>query len=196
MTLTLYGTSHTRAFRPLWLLEELGIDFVHNPCPPHAADLAGRSASGKVPALDVDGTAVTDSTAILTYLADREGRFTHPAGTLERGRQDALTQMALDELDAVLWTAARHSFVLPEERRVPQVKDSLKWEFRRSTARLTERMAGPYLMGDDLTVPDIVAVHCGGWAKVAGFDDLDPGFVEYVTRVRGRDAFRRAAARA
>ncbi len=195
MTLTLFGTSKTRAFRPLWLLEELGLPFRHVPCAPHAADLEGRSPAGKVPVLDVDGVAVTDSTAILTFLADREGRLTHPAGTVERARQDALTQMVLDEMDAVLWTAARHSFVLPEERRVPQVKESLRWEFRRATDRLMERMAGDCLTGPDLTIPDIVAVHCGGWAKVAKFDDVNPGYLDYVKRMRGRAAFRRASAR-
>ncbi len=194
MTLTLYGTSKTRAFRPLWLLEELGLDYAHVPCPPHAEEVAARSRSGKLPVLDAGGTTVTNSTAILTYLADREGRFTHPAGTLERARQDALTQMILDELDAALWTAARHSFVLPRERRVPEVKETCKWEFARSIDRLMERMAGDYLMGDELTLPDILAVHCGGWAKVAKFDDLNADYVEYVKRTRHREAFRRAAA--
>ena len=58
MTPTLYGTSKTRAFRPLWLLEELGLDFVHDPCPPRAPALTAISDHGKLPVLEVDGTVV------------------------------------------------------------------------------------------------------------------------------------------
>ena len=80
-----------------------------------------------------------------------------------------MTQFLLDELDACLWTAARHSFVLPEAMRLPAIKDSLKWEYARSLQRLADRMAGPFLMGDEMTVPDIIATHCLGWGVAARF---------------------------
>ena len=51
---------------------------------------------------------------------------------MARARQDSVVHMLLDEFDAVLWTSARHSFILPEERRLPEIKDSLKWEFATS----------------------------------------------------------------
>lgn len=191
--LTLFGTSGTRALRALWLLEELGLDYVHVPCAPQSEELRARSVLGKSPVLDADGTAISDSTAILTFLADREGRFTAAAGTTARARQDALTFQILDELDAALWTAARHSFVLPAEHRVPEVKASLRWEFARSVDRLMARMEGPYLMGEDLSLPDIIAVHCGGWARAARFEIENAAFTEYVIRARKRPAFRRAA---
>ena len=40
----------------------------------------------------------------------------------QRAKQDALLHRVNDEIDAVLWTAARHSFILPEAERVPAVK--------------------------------------------------------------------------
>ncbi|MFN7131684.1 MAG: glutathione S-transferase family protein, partial [Myxococcales bacterium] len=93
-----------------------------------------------------DGVPVTDSTAILTYLADKHGALTHPAGTLDRARQDSLTQFLLDEFDAALWMAARHSFILPEELRLSAIKNSLKWEVARSQKTLVQRMGeGPFL---------------------------------------------------
>ena len=192
MMLTLYGSSKTRAMRALWLLEELGLDYQHVPCPPHAPELSDRTVLGKVPVLAVDRENLTDSTAILTYLADREGQFTAPAGSLARARQDALTFQVLDEMDAILWTAARHSFILPEDRRMPAIKEPLRWEFLRNVDRLMKRMEGPYLMGEQPTVPDIIAVHCGLWAKVAKFPIENADFAAYVERGRARDAFGRA----
>ena len=138
--------------------------------------------------------ALTDSSAILTYLADRHGKLTHPAGTIERARQDALTHCVLDELDAVLWTAARHGFVLPEDRRVPAVKDSLKWEFTRNVNRLAERFEGPFAMGETMTIADIVLTHCLNWAYNARFTIESEALLSYAKAMRGRDAFRRVMA--
>jgi glutathione S-transferase len=191
------GSTRSRTLRVLWMLEELGLPFEHVPAPPQSPDVMAFNPAGKVPVLVVDGTPITDSTAILTFLADRHGRLTHPAGTLLRARQDSLTQFLLDEFDAALWMAARHSFVLPAELRHAAVKDSLKWEFARSQRTLVARMAedGPFLMGEMMTVPDIILTHCGGWAAAAKFPIVEPRLHDYLARMRERPAFRRAAAR-
>jgi len=101
------GTRASRAFRVLWMLEELGQTYSHVPAAPRSNEARAANPSGKVPALRVGETAITDSTAIMTYLGDAHGGLTHPAGTLGRARQDALTHQILDEIDAVLWMAAR-----------------------------------------------------------------------------------------
>jgi glutathione S-transferase len=157
MYYTVIGTVKSRAARVLWMLEELGQPYEHVRCPPAPSGgdggeprRQGAGASGRRP------RAITDSTAIIQFLADRHGALTHPAGTLDRARQDSLTHFLLDELDAILWTAARHSFILPEDKRCPEVKESLKWEYARSLTRLADRLGeGPFLMGETMTVPDI-----------------------------------------
>jgi glutathione S-transferase len=153
-----------------------------------------HSPTGKLPALIAEGELITDSAAIITFLADRHGGLTFPAGSVQRAKQDALLHRVNDEIDAVLWTAARHSFVLPEVERVPAVKESLKLEFARSLDRLMEQIDGPYLMGDTMTIPDIILAHCGGWAYNAKFPLENEAFKTYTKRLRERDAFKRAAA--
>lgn len=193
---TLIGALATRAARPAWMLEELGLPFEHVSVKPHAEDVTRHYPRGKVPVLLVDGEPITDSTAIIQYLADAHGRFTAPAGTLARARQDAMTHCLLDEFDAILWTAARHSFILPEDQRVAGVKDSLKWEFARNQASFVQRMGdGPFVMGDAFTVPDIVLAHCLLWAKSAKFDITEPALAEYFQRLSARPAFQRAIGR-
>ncbi|GGC12278.1 glutathione S-transferase [Marivita lacus] len=190
----LVGNRATRAFRPLWLLEELGVPYQHVPAAPRSEDVRAFSPAGKVPVL-VDGEdVISDSTAILTYLADKHGAFTRPAGTVARAWQDAWTFRVLDEVDAILWTAARHSFILPEDQRVPAVKDSLKAEFARNLDRIAADLSSDCLAGDDLTVPDFLLAHCLGWARNAGFPDAPEALVEYLRRLRTRPAFERAAA--
>ena len=189
---TVIGNTRSRTLRVLWMLEELEQPFERIEAGPHSAEVRARNPSGKVPVLLVEGTALTDSTAILQFLADRHGSLTHPAGTVERARQDGLTHFVLDEMDAALWTAARHSFVLPEDRRVPEIKDSLRWEYGRALARLEERLEGPFLMGEQMTVPDIIAAHCLNWGKLAKFPEPEGALAEYLDRMLARDAFKRA----
>lgn len=192
----LYGNVKSRAVRVLWLLEELGLDFEHVNVAPRSDDVKAVSPVGKVPALDFDGTILTDSVAIMTFLADREGRFTYPAGTVERAVQDSHIHFINDELDSILWTAARHSFVLPEDMRLPAIKDSLRWEYERSLARLSERLGDKeFLMGDEMTIADILAAHCLGWGMRASFPEPDQNLKDYEKRMAERPAHLRARAR-
>lgn len=195
MTYTVYGTPGSRAFRVLWMLEELDQPYDHVPAAPRSDAVRAVSALGKVPVLVADGVAIPDSMAILTYLADHHGSLTFPAGSIDRARQDALSYRILDEIESLLWTAARHSFILPEDERVADVKPACRAEYDRNLTRLIGEMDGPYLMGETMTVPDILLCHCGGWARSAKFPDGPEGFGAYLKRLRERPAFKAAAAR-
>jgi glutathione S-transferase len=193
---TVIGTVKSRALRVIWMLEELGQPYDHVPAGPRSEDAQRHNPSGKIPALLVDGQPITDSVAIMTFLGDRHGALTFPAGTIDRARQDGFTQLVNDEFDSILWTAGRHSFVLPEEMRLPAIKDSLKWEFERSAARLGEVLGdGPFLMGETMTIPDILLAHCMRWAGNANFPVTDANLLAHRDRMTARPAFARAAAR-
>jgi glutathione S-transferase len=186
------GNVQSRAFRVMWMLEELGQDYTHAPEKPRSELVSSLNPSGKIPVFKDGDAVLTDSTAIITYLADKHGQFTHACGTIARARQDGLTHQILDEIDSVLWVAARHTFVLPEDKRVPQVKDSLRWEFDAHVARIADRLEGPFLMGETMTVPDIVLTHCLNWAYAAKFTYEQENLLAYAKAMRGREAFRRA----
>ncbi|OYX45140.1 MAG: glutathione S-transferase [Rhodobacterales bacterium 32-67-9] len=193
---TVIGTVKSRAARVLWMLEELEAAYDHVPAPPRSEGVTAFNPAGKIPVLIEDGTPITDSTAIIQYLADKHGKLTHRAGTLDRARQDSLTQFLLDEFDAALWMAARHSFILPEELRHAAIKNTLRWEFERSQKTLVHRMGeGPFLMGDIMTVPDIILTHCGNWALGAKFPIVEHKLTSYLERMRKRPAYIRAMAR-
>ena len=111
---TVVGSRTNRTFRVLWALEELGIEYDHKPYSVRSPEALEHSPTGKLPALIAEGEVITDSAAIITFLADRHGGLIFPAGSVQRAKQDALLHRVNDEIDAVLWTAARHSFILPE----------------------------------------------------------------------------------
>lgn len=186
------GTVTSRAFRVLWALEEIGAPYEMIEAGPNSPEALSFNPTGKIPAL-VDGDAVlTDSTAILTYLADKHGALTHPAGSVERAVQDGLMHTVLDEIDGSLWTAARFSRVLPEEYRTDAILPGLHWEFERNLNRLAERCVGPCLQGEMFTIVDIIAVHCLGWGASVGFPQPDDKLKAYARAQRARPAFERA----
>ncbi|PTX57715.1 glutathione S-transferase [Litoreibacter ponti] len=192
---TLIGVTPSRAFRVKWLLEELGQPYEQINAGPHSPEALEHNPSGKIPALVDDGAVLTDSTAIMTYLADKHDGMTFKAGTLGRARQDGFTNLILDEFDAVLWSAARHSFILPKDKRVPEIKDTLKWEFAEAQSRLVAQMGdGPFLMGDRLTIADVVLGHCLGWAITAKFGITEPRLSDYLNTLKVRPAYKAARA--
>ncbi|MEM6637005.1 MAG: glutathione S-transferase family protein [Pseudomonadota bacterium] len=192
---TLIGGKGSRAFRVMWALEELGQPYEHLPETPRSPVVRQHNPAGKIPVLIDGDTAITDSTAILHYLADRHGALTAPAGTIERALEDGMTQFVLDEIDAALWLAARHRFILPEERRVAAVKETIAWELERSRDTLMERWSGPYVMGDGFSIPDIILTHCLGWAVRARLPIRNDTLDDYLERMRSRPAYRAAAER-
>ena len=189
-----YGHVRNRAFRVLWFLEELGVDYEYINHRPGSDEMKSVNPSGKSPALGVDGQIITDSSAIMCFLADRHDKFTFPAGTVERGQQDSLMHQINDEMDAVLWTAARHTFVLPEEQRYPDVKESLRWEYTRNCEKIAANQRGEFLMGDQMTVPDILLTHCLNWGYSAKFTCENKDLLSLAKRMRARPAFKRAYA--
>lgn len=194
---TVYGNIRSRAMRVIWILEEIGQEYELVVASPRSDEVRAHNPTGKVPVLVVDGTAISDSVAIMTYLSDRHGALTAKAGTVDRARQDSVVQQINDEIDAILWTAARHSFVLPEEHRVDSIKDSLRWEFARNQDAVAARMdqGGPFVMGKEMTIADILLSHCIGWAKNAKFEVTNQRLLDHDEMMKARPAFKSAVSR-
>ncbi|WP_417771506.1 glutathione S-transferase family protein [Stappia sp.] len=195
---TVFGFPRTRTMRVIWMLEELGVAYELVPSMPQSAEIREMSPLGKVPLLQDGSVVLRDSVAICQYLADKHGKLTHPAGTLERARQDGFTQFVIDEIDGALWTAAKNTFANPPDRRAPEVKRVCMAEFAIALDRLAQMLDGqPYLMGHTFTLPDLLVGHCAGWAEAARFPLPDSGPVaDYIARTRARPAFAAAAKRA
>lgn len=188
------GNAKSRARRVIWLLEELGAPYEYVLANPRSPEVFALNPLGKIPVLKDGDTILADSTAILIYLADKHNALTHAPGTVERAVQDGHLFFVLDEFDALLWLAAKHSFILPEDQRVPELKPRLRQEFVQSCARLGARIAGPFLQGEQMTIADIVAGHCLDWAASAKFEIDDQNVLAYQARLRDQAAYKKAQA--
>lgn len=202
--LTLHCCPNTRSLRASWALEETGADYR---CVfvdlfkggGRAPAYLGINPGGKVPALCFGDNVLTESGAILLWLAAR-----HPdAGLLPPPAHEAAHAAALrwlcfglTELDQALWTIAKHRFALPEKWRVPAIEATATWEFAHAARLLAQRLEeAPYLAGDGFSAADIVAAHCLAWARSAELELPEPALVDYLERMRSRPAAARAMAR-
>ena len=185
------GIAQSPTFRVLWMLEEIGECYEHISAKPGSSEIIKFNGSGKVPVL-LDGKDVlTDSSAIVSYLGDKHKKLSFQSGSIERAYQDSMVFRIIDEVDMILWLAARHSFILPEERRVNAIKPSLKWEFERNIDRIMSEKESKFLMGDEFMLPDIILAHCGSWARSAKFPLENRRFNDYINLCYDRPAVRR-----
>jgi len=200
----LYGYRNGRTLRALWALEEVGasyeyveVDIIHGEA---RQDWFLRlNPAAKVPVL-VDGERiVTESAAVCMHVAGKYPQATllPAAGTPQRTQCYQWISFILTELDAALWTIAKHRFALPKERRVPAVIDTAVWEFTGAARLLAEALSEPaYLVADRFTVADILAGHVLLWAKSARLELPDVKLERYLEGLEARSALARAQKKA
>ncbi|MCP1314189.1 MULTISPECIES: glutathione S-transferase family protein [unclassified Halomonas] len=170
--LTLYTFPHSRSLRATWMLEELGLEYR---CEHVALDKGeGRSAAhlarhpdGKLPVLEDGALVLFESVAICRYLAERYGGEATllPKDAAERAQVDQWLSFIVTELEQPLWNQAKHTFALPEERRVAAIIPTCAWEFERALKALERRYTGgEYLVGDAFSLADLFLTHTLQWA--------------------------------
>jgi len=195
----LYYVPRTRATRPRWLLEELGVPYElvrldpkkgETRSPEHRA----RQPLGHVPALEDGDVRIFESGAICLYLAERygEGKLLAPAGTAARAEAYQWFAFALTELEPPL------AEISAEQRRPEGQVDAARIEaakerFRAAAKAVDGALEGrTYLLGDTFSAADVVLGAVLSWGKfAAGLDGL-PRASEYLARLKARPAFKRA----
>ena len=85
--------------------------------------------------------------------------MTVQSGRIECARQDAMLHQIIDEVDPVLWVLTRESLGLQSHPDYQVLSEVFKNDFKNNLDRLSDQINGPFLMGDEITVPDIILTH-------------------------------------
>jgi glutathione S-transferase len=189
----LYGFGPTRSLRALWGLKELGIDFefeaVSLPAREHQRpEFLRLNPAGKVPVL-VDGDLVLpESAAIVLYLAEKyPQKKLLPADLQTRAQVYRWVMFAMTELEPPLWRISRNTFLLPQEKRVPQDIALAREDFTRMAALLERHMEGrTFIVGDALTAADCVTAYLIDWANEQGLIEGKANLQAYLERMYSR----------
>lgn len=197
--ITVYGTKKTRAFRVLWLLEEMNTPYQMVAVDPHKgdhlkSDYLDINPFGKVPAVKCGDFVLAESGAIMTYLADKFslGQFIPQINTPERGLYYQWMFFGMSELDAHLWNYVRHAKQYPSEVRSPVAADMAKKEFSQNLKVLgTHFKEENFILGKNFSAADIMISGNLSWAKALEIDLEFKELYTYLERVKSRPAYLR-----
>ena len=196
----LYHCMSARSFRPLWMLEELGLPYelVMLPFPPRALapGFLDDNPLGTVPLLLDGATRMTESAAICQYLAARAGATPLNVGPDEADYGAFLNALHFGEatLTFPLTIVLRYSRFEPEDRRQPVVaEDYARWFGARLRALEAALGTRDYICAGRFTAADVSVGYALMLAQFLGLDArFKPMVAAYGARLQAREGFRRA----
>lgn len=200
----LYYVPMTSAFRPRWLLEEVGlahelVRLTLSPKDTKTPEYLRLHPLGQVPAL-VDGdVAMFESAAICMYLAERD-----PAQTLlpgdDRAQRAGYYQWifyAMDTLSPVVHPVYLRWFLASADQKATVATAADREAAARVLAPIAAALQDkPFLLGQRLSTADVVLGGVLQWAEAAGLlaqNAAQSSVVHaYHERLRARPAYQRA----
>ncbi|BDG10671.1 glutathione S-transferase family protein [Anaeromyxobacter paludicola] len=196
----LYYVPKTRATRPRWVLEELGLSYELARLDPKAGETRTpehlrRHPLGHVPVLEDGGVRIFESGAICLWLADRdpERRLLDVPGT--PGRAQALQWIfyGVTELETPLGIAGAElrKGAAGDAALVAAMKQRLAAALGPLEAELGGRS---WIAGDRFTVADVVLASLLASAQRNGLLPPSPALEAYLSRATSRPAASRALA--
>ncbi|MBV9529474.1 glutathione transferase GstA [Sphingomonas sp.] len=142
---------------------------------------------GAVPALQLDsGEVLTENAVVLQYIGDRAAwpEVLPPLGSFSRYRVLELVNFITTELHK------RFSFLFSRDAS-DDVKQFVKGDLAKKLSWIDQRLGeGPFLMGEELTLPDAYLFVITRWAdKMIGLDQW-PNLRAFYERMQKRDSVR------
>jgi glutathione S-transferase len=195
-----YGHPASRAFRTLWMLEELGLEYEHTPT--HFATGETRkpgflklNPNGHIPVIREGSLVLWESMAINLYLASKYGREGLWPGSVEE--QGLVTQWSfwcMTEAETLLLETMMHRLLLPESERDAARADECVEKLQAPLAVLDAALEGkPHLLGDGFTVADLNVAAVMSWARLGQIDlSAWPNVSAWLGRCLDRAAARKA----
>jgi len=199
--LKIYGITESRAFRPLWLVHELGLEYEQVPLDYRGDALKtpgylALNPNGRIPTL-VDGDLVLwESMAITLYLARRYagGSGLWPATVEGEGLAWQWSFWVMTEVEHPLLSVLMHRRVLPEDKRDPARVSRGLGILKGPFGVLDRALAGrDYLVGETFTVADLNVAAVLSWCKPARIRLHDyPNLEAWLDRCLARPARKQA----
>jgi glutathione S-transferase len=189
----LYEFAPTRSIRARWTLQELGVPFEaievnlmkgENRSP----EFLAINPAGKLPVL-VDGDLVlTESAAIVWYLAEKHSdKGLLPKDVRERAQVQRWILFAVTELEQPLWRISKHTRIYPEADRIAADIPLAGREFQSMAGVLEQHMRGRrFVVGDSATIADFVIGYTLDWGNMVGLLGDLPELRAYLERLYAR----------
>ena len=174
--ITLYGVPASRAFRSLWMLEELGLEYTNVPTHfaggTRTAEFLKLNPNGHIPVLVDDELVLWESLAINLYLARKYGAGKlWPGSVADEGRAFQWSLWAMTEVEGPLLTVLMQRRILPVEQRDAAAGAAAEAKLAGPFGVLEGALRGrAHLLGEAFSVADLNVAGVLGWTALAGLD--------------------------
>jgi len=200
--ITLHHCVSARSFRPLWMLEEIGVPYelVMHAFPPRVRDETFLEINplGTVPAMFDGNVAMTESAAICHYLASRYSEAGLDVTPDDPAYGDYLNFLHFGEATLTFpqTLVLRYGRFEPEERRLPQVvEDYSRWFLSRLRTLEPHLEREAFICAGRLTAADVSVGYALLLASVIGLEErFKPAVAAYWQRLQAREGYQRAMA--
>lgn len=199
--LRLHYVPKTRATRPRWLLEELGVSYELVRLDPskgetRTAEHTARHPLQHVPVLETERGVLFESAALVLHLAERhqERPLLPPEGSFERGLALQWIFYAMTELEpqALAVYVERVQKKQPDSIPCREARAKLAQAVRPLERPLSEH---PFLLPGGFSAADVVLGSVLLWAhRMEALPDDVPRVRSYVAALEARPAYQRATA--
>lgn len=196
----LYHCKDARSLRPLWALEEMGLDYelINMEFPPRFTyeGYLDINPMGTVPTFVDGNSTLTESAGICQYLVEKYGPTDIGMTIDEPEYGDYLNW--IHRSDATLTfpqtLVLRYTRLEPEERRIPQVVDDYsQWYLSRLRAVEKALEGKDFLCGDRFTIADITVAYALFLGVSLGLSErYKPNCKRYLAAMMERPAWKRA----
>jgi glutathione S-transferase len=131
---------------------------------------------------------LTESVAIQLYLADKHSRAGFIPDTVEdRAQMHRWNFFLVTEIEQPLWRIARHQFIYPEAKRLPQDIAQATQECQEMVGVFERHMAKrDFVVGDRFSVADFNAAYTLDWANEFGMLGAAPRCKAFVEKMYAR----------
>lgn len=198
MTLKIYGISASRASRPLWLLEELGVPYEHiqqdyKNRATRYTEFLKLNPNGHIPVLVDDEIVVWESMATTLYLARKFGGPLSAQTLAEEAQVLRWTFWVVNECEKDALQVLFHRVVMDVEKRdeslAMQAEKRLLTPLAVINGFLENRQ---WLAADRFTVADVNVASILSWARaIAGLEQQFPHLGVWLARCLARPAQQR-----
>ena len=198
--ITVYHVSGTRGIRPIWLCEELGLDYQIEKIE-FSADFRTPQSHrdinplGKVPAMHDDGPEngllMLESGAMVQYLLDRygQGRLQPKPGTQAHAEYLQWSWFAEATFSRPLGEIVNHRREFPGDKNIPSIMEEMSNRALVSADVVAAQVAHqPFLIGEEFSAADIMMGYTLLLAERMLAKGLPANLHDYWERLKQRPA--------
>jgi len=202
LNLEIWGAGTARTLRPIWMAEELGLEYQLFPIGPRTGETQTKeftrlNAKQKIPLLKHGDFLLSESVAICRYLqkiSNSKNIFT-PQDNKAMALEDEWCNFIYGELDETsLYVMRRHFDLKDIYGDSPKVVESCRKYFKKYLDLIEDILKHQdTLFGYDFGLADILLTTCLDWAEVYKFN-LPLNVSRYHENIRSREAYKNAFA--